>query len=541
MLNGHVDVVPPAAESLWTSAAVHAPRARVTGSYGRGSGDMKAGLAAIVGAVAGPAPRSASQPLAAVQLQSVVEEECGGNGALQCRPSAGFRPDGVRHPGALPRRGHDLAGRGALVPRRHRRHPGPRRRRAGWASNAIEAAFPIVAELRRARGGAERAARRSRTTSFDHPVNLNVGVHRGRRLALDGAAECSLSCRLALYPGQEVEWLKARVEAAVAACRGTPPVSSPRIPPRVRYDGFAGQGVEVAADRALVDAVSRGARAGRRRAGRARRDHRDDRRPASSSLSGIPAVCFGPWAERIHGVDERVHLPSVPDDGSGARAARPRLVRSDRVSAGAAPLRGISEIRRFFRTNETPIWFVSATSFNLLGIDRWVRSFSFLNYYDSFDGAHPHVFVPPREEPPAFESIEEICNYLLAHKEVVDHVAARGPGKARLPDVRRGDRAARRARPGSKSRSRRPPCATRLDSKIVTTAARRRGRRAERPQRRSAAPRPTRELLGLADAPGIGTDLVVQTPYGDSGQTTFFVASERRLGRARREDRRPRS
>jgi acetylornithine deacetylase len=27
--------------------------------------------------------------------------------------------------------------------------------------------------------------------------------------------------------------------------------------------------------------------------------------------SGIPAVCCGPLAERIHGVDERVHLPSV--------------------------------------------------------------------------------------------------------------------------------------------------------------------------------------------------------------------------------------
>ena len=27
--------------------------------------------------------------------------------------------------------------------------------------------------------------------------------------------------------------------------------------------------------------------------------------------SGIPAVCIGPHAERIHGVDERVFVPSV--------------------------------------------------------------------------------------------------------------------------------------------------------------------------------------------------------------------------------------
>ena len=36
------------------------------------------------------------------------------------------------------------------------------------------------------------------------------------------------------------------------------------------------------------------------------------------------------------------------------------------------PLSGIPAIRNFFRTNETPIYFVSATAFNLLGIDRWV-------------------------------------------------------------------------------------------------------------------------------------------------------------------------
>ena len=58
------------------------------------------------------------------------------------------------------------------------------------------------------------------------------------------------------------------------------------------------------------------------------------------------------------------------------------------------PLRGIAEIRSFFRTDERPIYFISATTFNLLGIDRWVRNFKFLNYYDSFEGFHPNVFVP---------------------------------------------------------------------------------------------------------------------------------------------------
>ena len=35
-----------------------------------------------------------------------------------------------------------------------------------------------------------------------------------------------------------------------------------------------------------------------------------------------------------------------------------------------------------------------------------------------------------------------------------------------------------------------------------------------------------RGLLELAADAGLGDDLVVQTPYGDSGQTTFFIAYE---------------
>ena len=41
-------------------------------------------------------------------------------------------------------------------------------------------------------------------------------------------------------------------------------------------------------------------------------------------------------------------------------------------------LKGIPEIRRFFYRNETPIYFISATNFNLLGADEWVRKFKFI-------------------------------------------------------------------------------------------------------------------------------------------------------------------
>jgi biotin carboxylase len=189
-----------------------------------------------------------------------------------------------------------------------------------------------------------------------------------------------------------------------------------------------------------------------------------------------------------------------------------------------ASLRGVPEIRRFFRTNELAIYFVSATAFNLLGIDRWVRNFRFINYYDSFDGHHPHVFVPREREPRPFESIEEIVNYLLGHKEVVDWVGSRGDGKAAfLMFDEQTEELARElgldiAFPPASLRHR-------LDSKIETT---RLGNEAGVPSVPNVLARATsyRELVDLAEEEELGTDLVVQLPYGDSGQTTFFVASE---------------
>src|SRR6202022_1185836 len=82
ILNGHIDVVSPEPASLWSSPPF-SPRRDGEWLYGRGAGDMKAGLAAIVGAVRA-LQRLGLAPGAPVELQSVVEEECTGNGALAC-------------------------------------------------------------------------------------------------------------------------------------------------------------------------------------------------------------------------------------------------------------------------------------------------------------------------------------------------------------------------------------------------------------------------------------------------------------------------
>ena len=58
------------------------------------------------------------------------------------------------------------------------------------------------------------------------------------------------------------------------------------------------------------------------------------------------------------------------------------------------PLRSVSDIGRFFYRNETPIYFISATNFNLLGADEWMKGFKFICYMDCFDRQYPNVVVP---------------------------------------------------------------------------------------------------------------------------------------------------
>ena len=60
----------------------------------------------------------------------------------------------------------------------------------------------------------------------------------------------------------------------------------------------------------------------------------------------------------------------------------------------ANKLEGLTDIYAYFRRNQTPIYFLSPTPFNLLGLDRWVNGFEYLNFFDSFDSQHPKILVP---------------------------------------------------------------------------------------------------------------------------------------------------
>jgi len=187
-------------------------------------------------------------------------------------------------------------------------------------------------------------------------------------------------------------------------------------------------------------------------------------------------------------------------------------------------LRGTSDLREFFRTNTTPIFFISPTAFNLLGIDRWVRNFHYVTYFDSFEGSHPNVFVPRAREARDFRSIEDICNYLLSHAETVEWFGRHGKD-GRAVFVMFDEESEQLAAEAGLTIAH-PPAALRhrIDSKIVTTQL---GNDAGVPSVPNVLGRASTyaELSALAGGAGLGADLVVQMPYGDSGKTTFFIRS----------------
>jgi len=188
-------------------------------------------------------------------------------------------------------------------------------------------------------------------------------------------------------------------------------------------------------------------------------------------------------------------------------------------------LRNISDIRRYFHRNEVPICFISATNFNLLGIDEWVRNFKYITYIDCFDGRHPNVFTPPAQTHHEFESIEEINNYLLQHKDVVDFIHSRGrqPKLAFLMFDEETERLAKEI--GCRIWFPRAKLRNRVDNKIETVRI---GNKAGVP----SVPNVLTEVSGyaqlrkVADDAGLGKQLVLQSAYGDSGHTTFFIGSE---------------
>ena len=307
ILQAHVDVVPAGPLDLWT----HPPFDPVIAGdwmYGRGAGDMKAGHAANLFAL-DALRRLGLQPAASVTIQSVVEEESTGNGALAAH-LRGYRADAALIPEPEDEK-LVRANTGVLWFTVEVRGVPVHVREMGAGANAIDATYRVIGALREleARWNTDKAAHRH-FEDDDHPINLNIGRIAGGDWASSVPAWCRIECRVSIYPGTTAARAAAEIEAAVSGFARNDPFLA-NSPPLVAFNGFFVEGY-VLEEGSEAEAVL--GRAHERAIGS----------PLESFMSPcyldarvhalydrVPALCYGPTARGVHGFDERVSLASV--------------------------------------------------------------------------------------------------------------------------------------------------------------------------------------------------------------------------------------
>jgi acetylornithine deacetylase len=305
ILNGHIDVVPTGPVDLW-SAPPFAPHVEGDWLYGRGAGDMKAGLVAGLFALKA-LQRLGVRPAAELYLQSVIEEECTGNGALACL-ARGYRAEAALIPEPM---GETLtkAQVGVMWLQVKVRGRPVHVAVAGTGANAIEAAYPIMQALHKLEA-AWNAEKHPAFEGIEHPLNLVVSRIAGGDWTSSVPAWCTFDVRLGLYPGSDLADIRRQVEECVRQAAQAIPFLA-NNPPEIVYHGFQAEGYVLENAEAPIAVLEKSHRtvtgqALDRRAGTGTTDAR-----FFGLYAGIPGLVYGPKAEAYHGFDERVSLSST--------------------------------------------------------------------------------------------------------------------------------------------------------------------------------------------------------------------------------------
>ena len=307
ILNGHIDVVPTGPLEMWTHPPFE-PRIEADWLYGRGGGDMKAGLCANIFAM--DALRDLGlQPAAEVYLQSVTEEECTGNGALSALVR-GYQADAA----IIPEPEDDMLVRanvGVIWFRVHVRGRPFHVREAARGANAIEAAYRLIEALKdlETQWNEKRSEHRY-FEDLEQPINFNVGKISGGDWASSVPAWCCVDVRAAIYPGVDPRDAAREIEACLAARSRDDPFLSEN-PPEVEYNGFFAQGyvLEEGSDAEKVLARAHATSFGSELRSFVTPGYLDGR--VFVLYDNCPCLVYGPLSRDIHAFDECVSIASV--------------------------------------------------------------------------------------------------------------------------------------------------------------------------------------------------------------------------------------
>ncbi|GAX90882.1 ArgE/DapE family deacylase [Effusibacillus lacus] len=306
ILQGHIDVVSPEPVSLWN---YNPWGSTIVGDrmYGRGLQDMKSGTSAMIFAV--KAIKEAGIELGAdVLLQTVIEEECTGNGALAAL-DRGYVADGALipepfGPTAL------KAQVGVIWVRVRVTGLGAHVERADRAVNAIEKAYILINALGEYRKYINSRPKHPAFKDINHPLNVNVGKIHAGDWPSNVPAECVFEARIGFYPDQDPQQIKDEVKAwLLEAAKEDEWLHE--VEPEITFYGFHAEGVSLDEDMEIFDALKN---AHKTTTG-------EELQYFVSTCTtdirfynlyyGIPATCYGPVGGSMHGADEWVNLPSV--------------------------------------------------------------------------------------------------------------------------------------------------------------------------------------------------------------------------------------
>lgn len=191
-------------------------------------------------------------------------------------------------------------------------------------------------------------------------------------------------------------------------------------------------------------------------------------------------------------------------------------------------LSSVQDIKDYFQQDESAYYFISATNFNLMAIADWVQRWFNVNFIDCYDGRNDSVIVPEYSETPVFKDIESINQFLLGNKQVVEHIKKnRAAGHDCKAMFLFYDKQLEDLVESISMDLIMPPnkLVKHIDNKITTTEI---GNSVDVPSVPNALVKISSysKLREVIEKYRLSDDVVIQTAYGDSGKTTFFIANE---------------
>jgi len=309
-LNGHVDVVSPEPVEHWTYDPWGGEKVDDF-IYGRGAGDMKAGVASIIFAL--QALKETNTKLKGdVFIETTIDEEDGGiGGCLYMRmtqpkadaaiiPEPGGNAIGVASAGVMYFR-VIVTGIPAHAAEAH------------YGVNAIVKMVPIIEALKSLN------IKRQKKIRYKHAelvpsmkgkaTTINIGVIKAGDWPSTVPALSILECRVGFPPGETREMVINQIEETIRNASNKDPWLKD-TPPKIEWFGWKASPHEQNPEHPFVQLLKRNARKisgidPNYYGGTAGLDAR------FFVHYGTPAVTFGPFGEKSHSTDERVSISST--------------------------------------------------------------------------------------------------------------------------------------------------------------------------------------------------------------------------------------